>query len=62
MCRSLDPVAGGVENDHLERPAGLQPRRPLEIGHFQIILYWVLTVPAAAITSIVIFKILKLFL
>ncbi len=29
---------------------------------FQIILYWVLTVPAAAITSIVIFKILQLFL
>jgi PiT family inorganic phosphate transporter len=29
---------------------------------FQIILYWVLTVPVAAITSIVIFKILKLFL
>ncbi|MGD2184521.1 MAG: inorganic phosphate transporter [Desulfobacterales bacterium] len=29
---------------------------------FQIILYWVLTVPAAAITSIVIFKILQYFL
>ena len=29
---------------------------------FQIIIYWVLTVPAAALTSIVIFKILKLFL
>ena len=29
---------------------------------FQIILYWILTVPAAAITSMVIFKILKLFL
>jgi PiT family inorganic phosphate transporter len=29
---------------------------------FHIIIYWVLTVPAAAITSIVIFKILKLFL
>ena len=29
---------------------------------FQIILYWVLTVPAAAITSMVIFKILQLFL
>ena len=29
---------------------------------FQIILYWVLTVPAAAITSIVIFKILKILL
>jgi PiT family inorganic phosphate transporter len=29
---------------------------------FEIILYWVLTVPAAAITSIVIFKILQLFL
>jgi PiT family inorganic phosphate transporter len=29
---------------------------------FQIVIYWVLTVPAAAITSIVIFKILKLFL
>jgi phosphate/sulfate permease len=29
---------------------------------FQIIIYWVLTVPAAAITSIVIFKILKFFL
>lgn len=29
---------------------------------FQIIIYWVLTVPAAAITSIVIFKVLKLFL
>jgi PiT family inorganic phosphate transporter len=28
---------------------------------FEIILYWVLTVPAAAITSIVIFKILQLF-
>jgi len=29
---------------------------------FQIVLYWVLTVPTAAITSIVIFKILQLFL
>ncbi len=29
---------------------------------FRIILYWVLTVPAAAITSMVIFKILQLFL
>jgi PiT family inorganic phosphate transporter len=29
---------------------------------FQIILYWILTVPAAAITSIVIFKILQLLL
>jgi len=29
---------------------------------FEIILYWVLTVPAAAITSIVIFKILQLFI
>ncbi|MGD9132010.1 MAG: inorganic phosphate transporter [Desulfobacterales bacterium] len=29
---------------------------------FEIILYWLLTVPAAAITSIVIFKILQLFL
>jgi PiT family inorganic phosphate transporter len=29
---------------------------------FKIILYWILTVPAAAITSIVIFKILQLFL
>jgi PiT family inorganic phosphate transporter len=29
---------------------------------FQIILYWILTVPASAITSIVIFKILQLFL
>ncbi|MGD9083729.1 MAG: inorganic phosphate transporter [Desulfobacterales bacterium] len=29
---------------------------------FKIILYWVLTVPAAAITSIVIFKILQLFI
>ncbi len=29
---------------------------------FEIILYWVLTVPAAAITSIVIFKILKLLI
>ena len=29
---------------------------------FQIILYWILTVPAAAITSIVIFKALELFL
>jgi len=29
---------------------------------FKIILYWVLTVPAAAITSMVIFKILQLFL
>jgi PiT family inorganic phosphate transporter len=29
---------------------------------FQIILYWILTVPVAAITSIVIFKILQLFL
>lgn len=28
---------------------------------FQIIVYWVLTVPAAAITSIIIFKILQLF-
>ena len=28
---------------------------------FEIILYWILTVPAAAITSIVIFKILQLF-
>jgi len=29
---------------------------------FQIIVYWVLTVPAAAITSMMIFKILQLFL
>ena len=29
---------------------------------FQIIVYWILTVPAAAITSIVIFKILQLFI
>jgi len=29
---------------------------------FQIIVYWILTVPAAAITSIIIFKILQLFL
>jgi PiT family inorganic phosphate transporter len=29
---------------------------------FQIIVYWILTVPAAALTSIVIFKILQLFL
>jgi PiT family inorganic phosphate transporter len=29
---------------------------------FQIVIYWGLTVPAAAITSIVIFKVLKLFL
>jgi PiT family inorganic phosphate transporter len=29
---------------------------------FEIILYWVLTVPAAAITSMVIFKILQLFI
>ena len=29
---------------------------------FQIIVYWVLTVPAAAITSMVLFKILQLFL
>ena len=29
---------------------------------FQIIIYWVLTVPAAAITSIIIFKILEYFL
>ncbi len=29
---------------------------------FQILLYWVLTVPVAAITSIVIFKILQLFM
>ena len=29
---------------------------------FEIILYWVLTVPAAAITSIIIFKILELFI
>ena len=29
---------------------------------FQIMLYWVLTVPASAITSIIIFKILQLFL
>ncbi len=28
---------------------------------FEIILYWILTVPAAAITSIIIFKILQLF-
>jgi len=29
---------------------------------FEIILYWILTVPAAAITSIIIFKILQLFI
>jgi PiT family inorganic phosphate transporter len=29
---------------------------------FQIIVYWILTVPASAITSIIIFKILQLFL
>jgi PiT family inorganic phosphate transporter len=29
---------------------------------FQIILYWILTVPAAALTSIVIYKILEYFL
>jgi PiT family inorganic phosphate transporter len=29
---------------------------------FEIVLYWILTVPAAAITSIIIFKILELFL
>ena len=29
---------------------------------FQIVIYWVLTVPAAAITSIIIFKILEYFL
>ena len=29
---------------------------------FQIIIYWILTVPAAALTSIVIFEILRLFL
>jgi PiT family inorganic phosphate transporter len=29
---------------------------------FQIIVYWILTVPAAALTSIVIFKILQLFI
>jgi PiT family inorganic phosphate transporter len=29
---------------------------------FQIIIYWILTVPAAALTSMVIFKILRLFL
>ena len=29
---------------------------------FQIIIYWILTVPAAALTSMVIFKILQLFL
>jgi PiT family inorganic phosphate transporter len=29
---------------------------------FQIIIYWILTVPAAALTSVVIFKILQLFL
>jgi PiT family inorganic phosphate transporter len=29
---------------------------------FQIILYWILTVPAAAVTSMVIFKILQLFI
>lgn len=29
---------------------------------FQIMIYWVLTVPAAAVTSIVIFNVLKLFL
>jgi PiT family inorganic phosphate transporter len=28
---------------------------------FQIIIYWVLTVPAAALTSIVIFKVLEYF-
>ena len=29
---------------------------------FEIIVYWILTVPAAALTSMVIFKILQLFL
>jgi PiT family inorganic phosphate transporter len=29
---------------------------------FQIIIYWILTVPVAALTSVVIFKILQLFL
>jgi PiT family inorganic phosphate transporter len=29
---------------------------------FEIIVYWILTVPAAALTSILIFKILQLFL
>ena len=29
---------------------------------FQIVIYWVLTVPAAAITSVIIFKILEYFL
>jgi PiT family inorganic phosphate transporter len=29
---------------------------------FEIIVYWILTVPAAALTSVVIFKILQLFL
>ena len=45
---------------------GVGLARGLEAVNFRIILriilYWVLTVPAAAITSIVIFKILKLFL
>jgi PiT family inorganic phosphate transporter len=38
----------------------------IEAVHFgivlQIMLYWVLTVPAAAITSMVIFKILQLII
>ncbi len=29
---------------------------------FQIMIYWVLTVPAAALTSMLLFKILQLFL
>ena len=45
---------------------GVGLARGLEAVNFRIILriilYWILTVPAAAITSIVIFKILKLFL
>ena len=45
---------------------GVGLARGLEAVNFRIIikiiLYWVLTVPAAAITSMVIFKILQLFL
>jgi PiT family inorganic phosphate transporter len=45
---------------------GVGLARGIEAVNFRIILkiilYWVLTVPAAAITSIVIFKILQLFI
>ena len=45
---------------------GVGLARGIEAVNFRIILkiimYWILTVPAAAITSIVIFKILQLFI